>query len=158
MIFTCDDHYRPTNATWMRDSCTFSGCLMGKTRYKCDKVSHNMTQIASVLPVATIFTSLWTLTSRQRRGAYMRDKICMYAGIWAKSTGGLIREGGIIVGFYGTSYRVHSSKFIVSQLHTLAKIYNRADKWGRQTIQSTKSSALVNLHSCILAEDAIFVA
>ena len=30
----CDDHYRPPNATWARDLCTFSGCLTGKTREK----------------------------------------------------------------------------------------------------------------------------
>ena len=34
VIFTCDNHYRPTNATWVRNLCTFSGCLMGKTRGK----------------------------------------------------------------------------------------------------------------------------
>ena len=34
-----------------------------------------MAQIASVLVVATVFISLWILISRQRRGAYMRDKI-----------------------------------------------------------------------------------
>ena len=32
--FTCDDHYRPTNATWARNPCTFSGSLIGKIREK----------------------------------------------------------------------------------------------------------------------------
>ena len=53
---------------------------------KSDKISHNMTQIASVLAVATAFIGL---ISRQRRGAYTRDEnTCMYAGTWAKSAGG----------------------------------------------------------------------
>ena len=30
----CDNHYRPSNATWTRDVSTFSGCLVGKTREK----------------------------------------------------------------------------------------------------------------------------
>ena len=46
---------------------------------KSDKVSHNMTQIASVLAVATVFISLWTLISRQRMGTYMQGKNT-YAG------------------------------------------------------------------------------
>ena len=35
----------------------FPGCLMEKN----DKVSHNMTQIASVLAVAAVFIGLWTV-------------------------------------------------------------------------------------------------
>ena len=62
-----------------------------------------MTQLASVLAVATAFISLRTLISRQRRGAYTRDKNTN-AGTWAESAeGGLYVGGGIIVGFYGTS-------------------------------------------------------
>ena len=37
VIFTCDNHYRPTNATWACNLCTFSGRLMGKLD-KSDKV------------------------------------------------------------------------------------------------------------------------
>ena len=29
VTFPRDDHYRPMNATWMHDLCTFSGCLIG---------------------------------------------------------------------------------------------------------------------------------
>ena len=43
-----DDHYQLTNATWAH---TFSCSLMEKN----NKVSYNMTQIASVLTVATVF-------------------------------------------------------------------------------------------------------
>ena len=92
VIFTCDDHYWPTNATSACDLCTFSGCLMGRLK-KSDQVSHNMTQIASVLAVATVFVSLWTLISRQRTGAYTQDKNT-YAGTWAKSAGRAYTRGG----------------------------------------------------------------
>ena len=51
--FPCGDHYRLSNATWARDLCTFSGCLAGKTREKRQS-RHNMTQIASLLAVATV--------------------------------------------------------------------------------------------------------
>ena len=34
LIFPCNDHYQPSNATWVRNLCTFSGCLVGKTREK----------------------------------------------------------------------------------------------------------------------------
>ena len=80
------------NATWARDLSTFSGRLMGKTQYKSDKISHNMTQIASVLPVATISISLWTLISRQRRGLICGTKIPMQE-LEPKMQGKLIREG-----------------------------------------------------------------
>ena len=88
VIFTCDNHCWPTNATWARDLYTFSGFLMGKSREKLQ--GHNMTQIASVLAVVAVFISL---IYRQRRGAYTCDKNA-YAGTWAKSAGGLIHEGG----------------------------------------------------------------
>ena len=54
VTFPCDDHYRPSNATWVHNLCTFSGCLMAKLE-KNDKVRHNMTQLASLLAVATVF-------------------------------------------------------------------------------------------------------
>ena len=45
---------------------------------KNDKVRHNMTQIASLLAVATVFVDLYGLHFTVR-GAYMRDK-STYAG------------------------------------------------------------------------------
>ena len=65
-----DDHYRPTNAMWARDLCTFTGCLTAKNRKATsslilrplplhkkgslgsrlsDKVNNDMTQIPRVL-------------------------------------------------------------------------------------------------------------
>ena len=32
LTLPCDDHYRPSNATWARDLCTFIGCLVDKKR------------------------------------------------------------------------------------------------------------------------------
>ena len=34
LTFPYDDHYRPSNAMWAHDFCTFSGCLVVKTREK----------------------------------------------------------------------------------------------------------------------------
>ena len=53
----CDDHYRPSNATWARNLCTLWLFDGGKLE-KNDKVRHNMTQIAGFLAVATVFTGL----------------------------------------------------------------------------------------------------
>ena len=73
LTFPCDDHYRLQNATWVRDLCTFSGCLVGKTREN-DKVRHIMIQIASLLAVATVFVDLWTpFYSQGEGGLYARQ-------------------------------------------------------------------------------------
>lgn len=47
-----------------RNLCTFSGCLMGKTREK-------KTQMASLLALATVFT--WSFYSQRGGGLYMRQ-------------------------------------------------------------------------------------
>jgi hypothetical protein len=69
---------------------------------KNDKVRHNMTQIASLLVVATVFTRLMVCDiyfTVRGGGAYTRDK----TGTWAKNAGGAYaRGGGVIAGFYGT--------------------------------------------------------
>ena len=49
-------HYQLSNATWACDLCTF---LVGKTREN-DKERHNVTQIASLLAVATVFIDIQT--------------------------------------------------------------------------------------------------
>ena len=62
-----------------------------------------MTQITSVLAVATVYISLWTLISRQRRVRLRREiKIptCMQE-LDPKVQGGLYARGGVIAGFYG---------------------------------------------------------
>ena len=67
-------------------------------REKSHKVSHNMTQIASWLVVATVFIGLWTLISRQRRGAYRWDKNTSAETVELEPKvqgGGLIGEGGV---------------------------------------------------------------
>ena len=46
-----------------------------------------MTQIASLLAVATVFVDLWAPFYSQGGGAYTRDK-STYAGTWAKNGGG----------------------------------------------------------------------
>ena len=60
LTFQCNDHYRPSNATWVRDLRTFSGYLMGKTREN-QQSKASMAQISSLLAVATVFIGLWTL-------------------------------------------------------------------------------------------------
>ena len=59
VIFTCDDHYRPKNATWVRDLCTFCGILMEKSNKVRHTCACNVTQIITdVLAVATVFIGL----------------------------------------------------------------------------------------------------
>ena len=60
---------------------------------KNDKVRHIVTQIASLLAVATVFIDLWTPFYSQGGGAYTRDKTT-YAGTRAKNAGGAYARGG----------------------------------------------------------------
>ena len=53
---------------WAYDLCAFSGCLMGKTRE--DKGRPNMTQMTSLLAVATVVIDLRTLFLQSETGAY----------------------------------------------------------------------------------------
>ena len=76
LTFPCDDHSRPSNATWARDLCTFSGTKLEKN----NKVRYNMTQIASLLAVA-VFIDSWAPFYSQGGGAYTRHK-STYAGTW----------------------------------------------------------------------------
>ena len=70
---------------------------------KNDKVRHIVTQILSLLAVATVFIDLWTPFYSQGGGAYTRDK-STYAGTSAQKNagGGLCARGGVIAGVYGT--------------------------------------------------------
>ena len=64
---------------------------------KNDKVSHNMTQIASFLAVATIFVDLWApFYSQGGGGLYARQtlKYLYMQELELKMEGGLMREGG----------------------------------------------------------------
>ena len=70
LTFPCDDHYRPSNATWARDLCIFSLAVWWAKLEKNDKVRHTMTQIASLLAVATVFVDLWAPFYSQGGGAY----------------------------------------------------------------------------------------
>ena len=80
----------------MRRGRAISALSLAAKLEKSDKVNHNMTEIASVLAVATIFISLWTLISRQRSGVICETKyLCRNL---SQSVG-----GGVIAGFYGTS-------------------------------------------------------
>ena len=69
---------------------------------KNDKVRHNMTQIASLLAVATVFVDLWApFYSQGGGGLYARQKyLCRNLSL--KWRGGLCARGGVIAGFYGT--------------------------------------------------------
>ncbi len=67
-----------------------------------------MTQMASVIAVATVFIGLWTLipiSYSQRRGAYTRDDKDIEVKV----------QGGVIVGFYGV-YATYA------QLHGLCSL------------------------------------
>ena len=74
VTFLYDDHYRSLNAMWAHDICTFSGCLVGKTRENNEVRHNNMTQIASLIAVVTVFIGLWILFYSRggEGGLYMR--------------------------------------------------------------------------------------
>ena len=61
--FRVTTNSRPSNTMWARD--LFSLRLFGGQNEKDDKVRHIMTQIASLLAVATVFIGLWTLFTSQ---------------------------------------------------------------------------------------------
>ena len=65
LTFRCDNHYQLSNAMWVRDLCTSLAVWWIKLE-KNDKVRHIMTQIASLLAVATVF--IYILTQFYSRG------------------------------------------------------------------------------------------
>ena len=67
---------------------------------KNDKVRHIMTLIASLLAVATVFIDLWTPFYSQGGGLIRETKLPMQE-LELEMQGGLMREGGVIAGFYG---------------------------------------------------------
>ena len=104
-------HFRVTTITYRRMPrgraiSTLSLAVWWEKFEKNDKVRHNMTQIASLLAVATVFVDLWAPFYSQGGGAYTRDK-STYAGTCAKNEGGAYaRGGGVIAGFYGISFLI----------------------------------------------------
>ncbi len=63
-----------------------------------------MTQMASLLAVATIFVGLWTLNiyilQSEKGGLYARQNY-IYRNFSQKCRGGLYARGGVLAGFYG---------------------------------------------------------
>ena len=71
-------HFRVTTITDRQISSgraisVFSLAVWWAKLEKNDKVRHSMTQIASLLAVATVFIDLWTPFYSQGGGAYTRD-------------------------------------------------------------------------------------
>ena len=60
-----------------------------------------MTQIASLLAVATVFIDLWTPFYSQGGGGLIRETKLPMQELELKMQGGLCTRGGVIVGFYG---------------------------------------------------------
>ena len=71
---------------------------------KNDKVRHNMTQIASLLAVATVFVDLWAPFYSQGGGLIRETKVPMQE-LELKMEGGLMREGGRNRGILRYMYR-----------------------------------------------------
>ena len=80
---------------------------------KNDKVRHIVTQIASLLAVATVFIDLWTPFYSQ--GGLIREtKLPMQLKMQG---GGLCaRGGGVIAGFYGTYIHTYTCGMLCSEL------------------------------------------
>ena len=71
---------------------------------KNDNVRHIVTQIASLLAVATVFIDLWTPFYSQGGGLIRETKLPMQELELKMQGGGLCARGGVIAGFYGTCY------------------------------------------------------
>ena len=67
-----------------------------------------MAQMASLLVVATVFVALWTLNiyilQSERGGGLIHETKLPMQELEPKLQGGLIREGGVFAGFYGTRF------------------------------------------------------
>ena len=61
---------------------------------KNDKVRHDMTQIASLLAVATVFIDLWAPFYSQGGGGLIHETKLPMQELELKMQGGLMREGG----------------------------------------------------------------
>ena len=61
---------------------------------KNDQVRHNMTQMASLLAVATVFVDLWAPFYSQGGGGLIRETKVPMQELELKMEGGLMREGG----------------------------------------------------------------
>ena len=79
-----------------------------------------MTQMTSLIAVTTVFadSNIYILQS-EGGGAYMWDK-ATYAGIWAKSAGGL---GGVFAGFYGNNSQCYHWFMYKSPQHYFNSMY-----------------------------------
>ena len=90
---------------FLRNLCSFSGCLVGKTREN-DKVRH-MTQISSLLAVATVFVALWTqFYSQGGGGAYIHETKASMQELELKCRGLCTWGRGVIAGFYGIIFQI----------------------------------------------------
>ena len=71
-----------------------------------------MTQIASLLAVATVFIDLWTpFYSQGGGGGLIRETKLPMQEHELKMQGGLCEGGGVIAGFYGTRTCTHNSDY-----------------------------------------------
>ena len=89
LTFPCDDHYRPPNARGRAISVLSLAVWWAKLE-KNDKVRHMMTQIASLLAVATTYGLHFTV----REGGLIRETKLPMQELELKMQGGLMREGG----------------------------------------------------------------
>ena len=90
-----DDHYQPSNATWAR-SLYFLWLFDEQNSRKTTVRHNNMTQIASLLAVPTVFIGLWTLNMLKGGGClhvYARQNYLRRNSSYIKMQG-LMREGG----------------------------------------------------------------
>ena len=95
LTFPCDDHYRPSNTTWARDLCTVLSLAVWWAKLeKNNKVRHIVTQIASLLAVATVFIDLLTPFYSQGGGLIRETKLPMQELELKMEGGGLMHEGG----------------------------------------------------------------
>ena len=99
-------HFRVTTITDRRMPCgrvisVLSLAVWWAKLEKNDKVRHNMTQIASLLAVATDICQIMGSILQSGRGGLICETKVPMQELELKMQGGLCARGGVIAGFYG---------------------------------------------------------
>ena len=98
-LYAGSKHFRVTTITdrrmpYGRAISVLSLAIWWAKLEKNNKVRHNMTQIASLLAVATVIIDLWTPFYSQGGGGLIRETKLPLQELELKMQGGLMREGG----------------------------------------------------------------
>ena len=104
---------------------------------KNNKVRHIMTQIASLLAVATIVIVLWPPFYSQGGGRICETKLLMQE-LELKMQEGLCARGGVIAGFYGNCEQ------LLDSTQSAVLIYHISTRFGQQKMAAYPERTLLH--------------